>query len=404
MKDQEITKLIKKEEQRQRDFIRLIASENYASRDVRDLCGSVLMNKYSEGNPGARYYPGNEYVDEIELLAEARAKELFGLNEDWEVNVTPYSGTPANVEIYWAVVGKDAKILAMRLDHGGHLSHGHPISGTSGIFSFRHYGVTPEGYIDYEEVERIAKEFKPKLIVSGTSAYPRLIDYKRFQTIADSVGALHMTDMAHIGGLIAGGAIPSPFRWCDIVMTTTHKTLRGPRGAMIFMRKEHAKAIDKAVFPGFQGGPHNNTTAAIAVALKEATSAGFQKYAHQTIVNAKALAGELKKYGFTLFSGGTENHLMLVDLRPQSISGIEAEVLLYEAGIAANRNAIPNDPAPPYKPSGIRLGTPAVTTRGMKEKDMRIIAQWIKEILLDKKDSKQIKKEALKLTKSYPVP
>jgi len=404
MKDKEIKNLITKEEKRQIEYIRLIASENYASQDVQNALATVLSNKYSEGYPGKRYYPGNEYIDEIELLVQKRAKKLFRLGKNWEVNVVPYSGTPANLAIYLAIVGINGKIVGMRLDHGGHLSHGHPVTASGIFFTFRHYGVDKNGYIDYDEMEKIAKIFRPKLIVSGASAYPRKIDYKRIYAIAKSVGALHMTDMAHIAGLIAGGALPSPFPYCDVVMTTTHKTLRGPRGALIFARKEHIGAINKAVFPGFQGGPHDNQTAGIAVAFKEAMSQGFRRYTHEVVRNARVLARELIRYGFTLSTGGTDNHLMLVDLRNKGLSGKEAETMLYEAGIEVNRNAIPNDPNPPYKPSGIRIGTPAVTTRGMKEKEMARIAKWINEVLHREKTPKEVKKEMLKLTKKFPVP
>lgn len=404
MKDNRLQNLIAKEEKRQKETIRLIASENYASREVLDPLSSVLGNKYSEGYPGKRYYPGNEYVDQIELLAQNRAKKLFRLGNDWEVNVVPYSGTPANLAIYLALVGKQGKIIGMRLDHGGHLSHGHPITASGKFFTFLNYGVDANGYINYGEIEEIARNFRPKLIVSGASAYPRKIDYKRIKEIATSLGALHMTDMAHIAGLVAGGAIPSPFPYCDVVMTTTHKTLRGPRGALIFSREEHSDAINKAVFPGFQGGPHDNQTAAIAVALKEASTSQFRKYAEQVVRNAKMLAGELLRHGFILSSGGTDTHLVLIDLRTANITGKEAEEMLYEAGIEVNRNAVPNDPNPPYKPSGIRIGTPAVTTRGMKEKEMKQIAMWIHEALHRKKTPKKVKKETMELTRKFPLP
>ncbi len=404
MKDKEIQNLIAKEEKRQREMIRLIASENYASRDVQNALATVLGNKYSEGYPGKRYYPGNEFIDEIELLAQKRAKKLFRLGKDWEVNVIPYSGTPANLAIYLALAGPHGKIVGMSLDSGGHLSHGHPVTTSGKFFNFLNYGVDERGFLDYDELEEIARSFRPKLIVSGASAYPRKIDYKRIKQIANSVGALHMTDIAHIAGLIAGGALPTPFPYCDVVMTTTHKSLRGPRGAMIFARREHMPAINKAVFPGLQGGPHDNQTAAIAVALEEALSANFKAYAQQIIINASVLARELSARAFNLSSGGTDNHLMLIDLREKNISGKDAEELLYAAGIVVNRNAIPHDPTKPMNPSGIRLGTPAVTTRGMKEKEMRQIAKWISEVLHKERTPEEVKKETLGLTKTFPVP
>lgn len=396
--------LIKKEGRRQNDYINLIPSENYASKAVRETLASRFMNKYSEGYPGARYYPGNEYVDEVERLAQERAKKLFRLGKEWDANVQPLSGTPANLAIYTAILGKNEKALAMKLDHGGHLSHGHPITGSGKFFKFFHYGVDKTGYIDYKAIAYLAKKHRPKLIVSGASAYSRKIDYKKIKAIARRIGALHMTDMAHIGGLVAGGALPSPFPWCDIVMTTTHKTLRGPRGAIIFAKNYLMQEINKGVFPGIQGGPHDNQTAAIAAGLREAASPKFKQYAKQILKNAKILARELTRYGFTLSSGGTENHLILIDIRNKNLTGKEAERLLYSAGIVVNRNAIPFDPNPPYNPSGIRLGTPAVTTRGMKEKEMKLIAKWINEVLDQKRSPEKVRKETLKLARKFPIP
>lgn len=404
MKDTQTKNLITMEEKRQRECINLIPSENYASRDVREACASVFMNKYSEGYPGARYYPGNEYVDEIEILAQERAKKVFGLGKNWHVNVQALSGVPANMAVYYALLKRGDTALGMKLDHGGHLSHGHKVTASGNLFKFIQYGVDKNGYIDYEEIERLAKEHKPKLIVSGASAYSRKIDYKRFKQIAASVNALHMTDMAHIAGLVAGKTLPSPFPHCDIVTTTTHKTLRGPRGALIFCRKKFAKEIDKAVMPGLHGGPHDHQTAAIAVALEEASTEEFRKYAKQVINNSKTLAREFKRYSFNIVSGGTDNHLMLIDLRNTGLAGKEAETMLCGAGISVNRNAVPNDPNPPYRPSGIRIGTPAVTTRGMRKKEMILIAIWIKEILLREKTPEEMKKETLKLVRKFPVP
>ncbi len=401
--DREIQHIIRRENKRQEDFINLIPSENYASPEVREVLSSRFMNKYSEGYPGARYYPGNEYVDAVETMAQERAKKLFGLGKDWGVNVQPYSGTPANLAIWAAILGKNGKALGMKLDHGGHLSHGHPVTASGKFFRFVHYGVDASGYIDYDHIEKLAKKYKPKLIVSGASAYSRKIDYKRLAHIARRIAALHMTDMAHIAGLIAGRALPSPFPYCDIVMTTTHKTLRGPRGAIIFAKKEYMKAINKAVFPGLQGGPHDNQTAAIAIMLHEALSPKFRLYARQVIRNAKVLARQLQKYGFTIISGGTDNHLMLIDIRNKELVGRDVEKLLYDTGIVVNRNAIPNDPNPPFNPSGIRLGTPAVTTRGMKEKEMKMIAKWIKEVIQQERTPAEVKKDVLKLTQRFPT-
>lgn len=402
--DTTIKNLTKKEDQRQQNYINLIPSENYASKAVRETLASRFMNKYSEGYPGARYYPGNEYVDEVEKLAQERSRKLFRLSKKWGVNVQPYSGTPANLAIYTAILGKNGTALAMKLDHGGHLSHGHPITASGKFFKFFHYGVDKTGYIDYKVIAYLAKKHRPKLIVSGTSAYSRKIDYTKIKKIARRVGAFHMTDMAHIAGLVAGGALPSPFPWCDIVMTTTHKTLRGPRGAIIFAKNHLMQEINKGVFPGIQGGPHDNQTAAITVALKEAASESFRRYSRQVVKNAKVLARELTRYGFILSSGGTDNHLVLVDMRKKNLTGKQAETLLYTAGIVVNRNAIPHDPRPPYNPSGIRLGAPAVTTRRMKEKEMVVIAKWIKEVLHGERLPETVRKDTLRLARRFPIP
>ncbi|MEX0877360.1 MAG: serine hydroxymethyltransferase [Candidatus Spechtbacterales bacterium] len=400
--DPEILKINKAEEKRQLETISLIASENYVSPAVREASSSVFTNKYSEGYPDARYYPGNKNVDEIEKLAQKRALELFNLDgSDWAVNVQPYSGSPANFAVYTALLDTRDKALGMALPAGGHLTHGHKVSDSGKYFNFIQYGITDNGVIDYEEVERLAQEHKPKLIVCGTSAYSQILDFARFSTIAKRIDALLMVDMAHIAGLIAGGVHPSPFGYCDIVTTTTHKTLRGPRGAMIFSKGEElSKKIDKAVFPGLQGGPHNQTTLALAVALKEASTPEFKNYAEQITKNAKLLAQELKDKGYDIVSGGTQNHMFLVDMTNKGLSGGESEILLEQNGITANRNTIPNDTRKPMDPSGIRIGTPAVTTRGMKEDEMKIIAGFIDKTLKGEDVCKEVKELALK----FPPP
>lgn len=386
MSDKQINNLIKQEEKRQKSAINLIASENYASKDVLRALGSVLTNKYSEGYPGKRYYAGNEIVDKIELLCQERALKLFKLSpKKWSVNVQPYSGSPANLAVYFALVPLGGKIMGMRLDMGGHLTHGHSVSFTGQAWKQIPYGVSEKSEkIDYDELLKIAKKEKPKLIIAGATAYSRIIDFKKFRGIADSCGAYLMVDMAHIAGLIAGGVHPTPFPYADVVTTTTHKTLRGPRGALIFSRQELAQKIDRAVFPGLQGGPHDNQTAAIAVALKEAISPQFKSYAKQVVKNAKTLAEELKKSGLKIISGGTDNHLFIVDTWAdgKGISGGEAEKRLEKAGIIVSKSTIPYDIRKPFDPSGIRIGAPAVTTQGMKKKEMKKIAEKIIKILL----------------------
>lgn len=388
MKDKAVEKLIKKEQKRQRGVINLIASENYVSGDVLAALGSELTNKYAEGYPGKRYYGGNGVIDEIEILAQKRALALFKLSPSkWHVNVQPLSGSPANLAVYTALVPRGKKIMGMRLDHGGHLTHGHNVS-ASGIFWKQvPYGVDKKTEVlNYEELAQIAKKNKPNIIVAGFTAYPRKIDWKKFRAIADSVGAFFMVDMSHIAGLIAGGAYPSPFPYADVVMTTTHKTLRGPRSAIIFVKKdtrELDKKIDKAVFPGLQGGPHENQIAAVAVALREAANPAFKKYVLQVVKNAEALSDELKKLGWRIISGGTDSHLILVDvwMNGKGISGKDASDRLEKKGIIVNKNTIPFDARTPMDPSGIRLGVAAETTRGKKEKDMATIARTINDIL-----------------------
>jgi len=388
MKDTQIQKLIEQEKKRQGNVINLIASENIVSQDVLDALGSELTNKYAEGYSHARYYGGNEIVDQVEDLCIARALETFKLkSKDWHVNVQPLSGSPANLAVYGAILNVGDTIMAMDLSHGGHLTHGFKVSFTGKLYKQIPYGVDEKTQkLDYEVLMKLAKKEKPKLIITGYSAYSRKIDFKKFREIADEVGAILMVDMAHISGLIAGGAHPSPFKYADIVTSTTHKTLRGPRSGIIFAKKdarEFDKKIDKAVFPGLQGGPHMNQIAAVAVALKEAQSPAFKKYVEQVCKNAKALADELKKLGWKILSGGTDNHLVLVNvwMDGKGIGGKDASDKLEEAGIIVNKNTIPGETRSPVNPSGIRLGTAAETTRGLKEKDFVEIAQKIDKIL-----------------------
>jgi len=383
MKDKEIERLIKLEEKRQRGAINLIASENYVSKDVLRALGSVFTNKYAEGYPGKRYYGGNEIVDKVENLAKERALKLFKLpNKKWVVNVQPYSGSPANLAVYLALVPLGAKIVGMSLSTGGHLTHGHKVSTTGKLWNWIHFGVSKKTeLLDYDEIRKIARREKPKMIVAGFTAYSRVIDFKKLRKICDEIKAILMIDMSHFAGLVAGGAYPSPFKYADIVTTTTHKTLRGPRAAMIFSKKEFSAAVDKAVFPGLQGGPHINQIAAVAVCLKEAMSPNFKKYARQVIKNAKVLAKELHQYGWRIISGGTDSHLFLVDTWTRDLSGKTAQELLEAEKIIVNKNTIPYDARSPFDPSGIRIGTVAVTTAGMKEKDMMKIAEKIDKIL-----------------------
>lgn len=386
MKDTQVEKLIKAEKARQKKVVNLIASENYVSKDVLEALGSELTNKYAEGYSGKRYYGGNTVIDKVEDLASERALKLFGLKEsEWHVNTQPLSGSPANLAVYVALLEKGDKVMGMSLDHGGHLTHGHKVSLTGKAWTQVPYGVSKDTEVlDYDALRDIAFREKPKMIIAGFTAYPRKIDWEKFRAIADSCGAYLMVDMSHIAGLVAGGAYPSPFPYADIVTTTTHKTLRGPRGALIFARKDDRgldKKIDKAVFPSLQGGPHMNQTAAIAVALKEASSPAFQRYAKQVIKNAQALSAELSKLGWRIISGGTDSHLILVDVASQGLGGKEASDKLEAAGIIVNKNAIPFDVRPPIDPSGIRLGTAGETTRGAKEKDMVALALRIDKVL-----------------------
>ncbi len=407
MKDKEIEKLIREEAARERKVVNLIASENFVSNDVLEALGSVFTNKYAEGYPGGRYYGGTVVADKLENTVRKRALKLFHLSpNEWSVNVQPYSGSPANLAIYLALVPPGEKIMGMSLAMGGHLTHGQKVSVTGKLWNQIPYGVSQKTEtLDYAEIAKIAKKERPAIIVTGYTAYPRVIDFGKFRKIADSVGAVLMVDMSHFAGLVAGGAYPTPFKYADVVMATTHKTLRGPRGAMIFSRKIQisnfkfqtnskfkiknqkitiAEAIDRAVFPGLQGGPHLNAIAAIGVALREDAKPEFKKYAKQIVKNAKMLAGELKRLGWRIVSGGTDTHLMLVDTMSRGIGGKEAAEKLERAGIIVNKNTIPYDTRKPTDPSGIRIGTPAATTRGMKEKDMKKLAAKIDKILRGK--------------------
>lgn len=391
--DREIYDLIREEEKRQKEGLELIPSESYASAAVLEAMGSILNDKYAENYPGKRYYGGCETVDKVERLCQERAKKVFRA-QGYNVNVQPYSGSPANIEVYTGLLDLGDMIMALRLDHGGHLTHGSPVSFSGKAYKFIHYGVDPKTErLDYDEIARLAKKHKPKIILSGFTAYPRLIDFKKMHAIAKSVGAISMADISHISGLIIGGVHPSPFPFMDVVTTTTHKTLCGPRAAMIFSRKDKSirikdknvlisDAIDRAVFPGMQGGPHEHTIAAIAVALREAGKPEFKKFAGQVVKNAKVLATELQVRGLRLVSGGTDNHLMLIDLRPFGPGrGKFIERALETAHISVNKSPVPNDSSPPFYPSGIRLGTPAVTSRGMKKKEMRVIAGFITRVV-----------------------
>jgi len=403
--DPEIYEVMRHEIERQRTKLNLIASENYASRAVLQAQGSVMTNKYAEGYPGKRYYGGCEFVDAAENLAVNRAKKLFKAEH---INVQPHSGSQANMAVYFAMLKYGDTIMSMDLSHGGHLSHGSPVNFSGKLFKIVPYGVSRQTKaIDYDELSKIAKEHKPKIIVAGASAYPRELDFKRFREIADEAGALLLSDIAHIAGLVVAGIHCDPVPYSDFVTTTTHKTLRGPRGGMIMCREEYAKDIDKTVFPGMQGGPLMHVIAAKAVAFKEAMSKEFNDYQKQIVKNSKKVAGELMMRGNELVSGGTDNHLMLVDLNPVGITGKEAEAKLQEAGIILNKNTIPFETKSPFITSGIRIGTPAATTRGMKEKEMIIIAEAIDEVIRNINDAnkiKEVRRTILELCNQFPIP
>jgi glycine hydroxymethyltransferase len=407
--DPQIAKLIELETERQKTSLEMIPSENHSSPAVREALGSILTDKYAEGYPGKRYYSGLKYYDILENLCIDRAKKIFHVEH---VNVQPYSGSPANQAVYLAVLNPGETVMGLALPMGGHLTHGWKVNFSAKFFNSVQYVVDEKtNLIDYDAVKKQVQEVKPKLMWVGATAYPRIFDWAKLAEAADSVGAYLAADIAHIAGLVAGGAHPSPVPYVHIVTTTTHKTLRGPRGGMIMVTKkglekdpELAKKIDKAVFPGLQGGPHMHQIAGIAVCLKEAATPAFKKYAKQIVKNAKALAEALKSYGFKLVTDGTDNHLILIDLRNKNISGGDAATRLEEAGITINKNTIPYDPAPPFKPSGIRLGTPAITTRGMKEKEMKIIAEWYDRVISDEKSVKKVREEIKKFCKKFPLP
>ena len=412
--DSEIFKTINSEIDRQRNVIELIPSENIVSKAVLEALGSPMTNKYSEGYPNKRYYGGNEFIDISENLAIERAKKLFDAEH---ANVQSHSGASANIAAFFSILNLKDKILAMRLDHGGHLTHGHPVNFSGKFYEFIHYGVDPETHlVNYDEIRQIAQKERPKLILAGFSAYPRQLDFKKFKEIADEVGAYFMVDMAHIAGLIAAKVHNDPIPYADIVTTTTHKTLRGPRGAMILSKtndrldpenkKNMAQKVDFAVFPGMQGGPLEHVIAAKAVSFKEALQPEFKTYANQILKNAKVLASELQNHGFKLISGGTDNHLILIDLQNKNLAGKEAESALDKAGICCNKNMIPFDPRTPMNPSGIRIGTPAITTRGMKEDEMKQIAEWMNRIISDPKNEisqKKVSEEIKEMNKRFPI-
>jgi len=383
--DPKMANLIKSEEKRQEETLMMIPSENMVSLAVEDAVGSCLGNKYAEGYPFKRYYQGQEYIDQIENLVQERAKKAFGVPH---ANVQPLSGSPANLAVYFALLEPGDKLMGLSLAHGGHLTHGAKVSASGIYYKSVSYILSKDGYMDYDSIEKMAIEEKPKIIIAGITAYPKQLNWRRFSQIAEKVNALLMADIAHLAGLVLGGAYPSPVPYVHVVTTTTHKTLRGPRGAMILVTKkglrrdpQMAQKIDKAVFPGLQGGPHINAIAGIGVALKEAMTLKFKKYANQIVSNSQRLAEELKKYGFNLIAGGSNTHLILIDLQNKGLTGNLAAEVLEEAGIVLNRNAVPFDPNPPFYPSGIRLGTPGVTSRGMEEKEMVKIASWINKII-----------------------
>lgn len=416
--DPDIYNLIQKEIARQSDGLEMIPSENHTSGAVLEALGSRLTDKYSEGYPGMRYYGGCENVDAVENLARDRAKQLFGASH---ANVQPHSGCPANFAVYYALLNPGDTVLGLKLFHGGHMTHGLKLNFSGTIYKSVQYGCRPDGYIDVDEMRALAKEHKPKLLVSGGSAYPRTYEWAVYQEIADEVGAFHLADMSHVAGLVAGGVHPNPVGIADVVTTTTHKTLRGPRGAIILCNgnpsmplqpaertKENIPTlIDRAIIPGIQGGPHNHQTAAIAVALKEALQPEFKIYASQVVQNAKTLASELLALGYELMTGGTETHLLLIDMTNKNLTGKQAEAALGKAGITVNKNTIPHDPRKPFDPSGIRMGTPALTTRGMKEGEMKTVADFIDRAVRhadDDTELQKIREEVKELCASFPLP
>ncbi len=401
--DTEVAQAMQNELKRQRNGLEMIPSENFVSEAVLTALGSIATNKYAEGLPGKRYYGGCVNIDVIESIAIDRAKKLFGAEH---VNVQPHSGAPANNAVYAALLQPGDTVLGMDLSHGGHLTHGHPVTDAAKRYNFLRYKTTAEGLIDYEEIEKLAREHKPKMILVGYSAYTREIDYARIAKIAAEVGSLTMADIAHIAGLIAAGEMNNPVPLFDVVTTTTHKTLRGPRGGMIMCKEIHAKAINKSVFPGLQGGPHENNIAAKAVAFGEALQPEFKEYAKRIKANAKVLSNELANRGFTLLFGGTDNHLLLIDVSSKNVTGAQAEVALDHAGITVNKNMIPNDPRGPMDPSGIRLGTPAITTRGLNVEHMPLVAEWIDRAIVNHSDPailQQVATEVQVLMSQFPL-
>ncbi|NLE85918.1 MAG: serine hydroxymethyltransferase [Myxococcales bacterium] len=404
-RDPEIAELIRAEERREADKFRLIPSENYVSRAVLEATGSVLTNKYSEGYADKRYYEGQQIIDRVERLAIDRMKSLFGAEH---VNVQPYSGSPANLSVYLAFCAPHDPVMGLALPAGGHLTHGWNVSITGKYFNSVGYGVRREDQrIDFDEVARLAREHRPKILWCGTTAYPRVLDFAKFREIADEVGALLCADIAHIAGLVAGGAHPSPVGIADVVTSTTHKTLRGPRGGVVMCKAEHARAIDRAVFPGLQGGPHNHTTAGIAVAAREAATPEFSAYAHAVVANARVLAEELLSLGFELVTGGTDNHLILIDLTNKGTPGKVAAQALDRAGIVCNYNSVPFDPRKPFDPSGIRIGTPAVTSRGMGADEMKKLARWMDQVVRAPEDEallSRIAAEVKECCDAFPAP
>jgi len=402
--DPQIHGLIAQEKKRQSETLNLIASENFASKAVMEATGSVLANKYSEGYPRRRYYAGNAVIDEVEELAKDRARKLFRLPLDWHVNVQALSGSPANLAVFAGLLEPKDRIMALDLAHGGHLTHGSPVNQSGKNYQVFHYQVSKKnGRLDYNNILKLADKVKPRMIISGFTAYPRSVDFRKFHDIAQKVGAISMADISHISGLVAAGVHESPIPDFDVVTTTTHKTLRGPRGAIIMCKDRYASSIDKAIFPGAQGGPHENSIAAIAVALKEASGAPFIRYAEQVVKNAKALAKALQDFGFRLVTDGTDTHLILVDLSSKNIGGKQAQAALEEAGIVTNKNMVPYDSKSPQDPSGIRLGTAALTTRGMKEREMGKVASWITAVLTDPSLASTVRREVKKFTDKFPI-
>jgi glycine hydroxymethyltransferase len=405
LNDEEVYKILEKEEKRQNEELELIASENYISPAVLEAMSTIFANKYSEGYSGKRYYGGNKNIDELEDLAILRAKKLFQAEH---VNVQPLSGSPANAAVYMAFLEPGDKVLGLKLDHGGHLSHGHNVNFSGRLYNFVQYEVNTEsGIIDMEKVREIAKSEKPKMIVAGFSAYSREVDWKKFQEIADEVGAYTFADIAHIAGLVATKQASNPVPIFDVVSTTTHKTLRGPRGAIIMCKEKYAKQVDRAVFPGMQGGPHDHITAAKAVCFKEALSDEFINYSKQVILNAKVMANKFISLGYKVISDGTDNHLFVLDLRNKNLNGKEAEIILEKVGISVSRSTIPNDTNPPFKPSGLRIGSPAITTRGLKEKEVEDVVEIINKAFLNKENEDKLeilKNEVREIGRIFPVP